>query len=420
MLPPVALLVAAALLVVAALLPGSASDARGRAPVGAAASGQVRRPAPGPEVQVILSQAKLTSLGLAHGPDSIAARYTDSGGHTWLVFTASGIAHPGGPYALYRVPIDGGGATKSPAVSGRPRPVLAQGMSAEPRSPIPSCASRSCFDASYSGGGTVLQCPGDGPLLMAYHAENDLTPTGEAIPTQGWTGIGLARWDAGRRAFVKIDQIIGLNASNRWQQTALGWQTEQRPAMSFQGDMVLAPGNRMVYLYYGDRSAGPFATQSQNARVALAAITRSALCAGAAGGRHAVWKKWFHGSFSQPGVYTTTASSAQLPAGTGGRFTPILAGRQDTSPNVLIVHDRWYMVTAPAHARIDLRTSSDGIHWSAPRTVYRPRRGMVRYPYLYVPPGPTGAAAAVTFTWSSDPQQPGGGPDALEQLRLTL
>jgi hypothetical protein len=248
---------------------------------------------------------------------------------------------------------------------------------------------------------------------MSYHGENHTDPVGQRLPRDGWTGIGLARWDATQRRFVKIDQIVGLHAGNVWRRTASGWQTYQAPPLSFQGDMVLNPVNRMVYLYYGDkfRAATPYA----GTRIALAAIRLNTLCADAAHGTHAPWMKWYRGAFSQPAVWTSSANPQHLPAGTGGRFSPILPRGGETSPNVVYHGGRWYMVTSTGHLRISLRTSSNGITWSAPTTVYTPDSGLVMYPSLWsrTARGPL----YVTFTWQQT-RHIWKGNFALEQIPL--
>jgi hypothetical protein len=252
-------------------------------------------------------------------------------------------------------------------------------------------------------------------LLMSYHGENHTDPAGVRLPKEGWSGIGLARWDPAQGRFVKIDQIVGLHASNIWRQTAQGWETEQAPPISSEGDMVLNPVNDMVYLYYGDKLAG--SNPYSGIRIALAAIPLNTLCADAARGVHAPWLKWYRGSFSEPAVYTSSANAEHMPAGTGGPFTPLLGDGDETCPDVIYHGGRWYMVTSTGHRRLRLRTSSNGISWSTPRTVYAPRTGLVMYPYLWSSTTGSGPLK-LTFTWQQA-QRPWAGNFALEQLTLT-
>jgi hypothetical protein len=365
--------------------------------------------------RILISKSKLGSLGLGFGPDSIATRYVGPNGHAYLYFTASSKSDPLGPYALYRFALGSADKATLP-IKGKPKPVLQPAISGQ-ANPVPWCANQPCFDQNYSGGGTLLRCPNHGPLLLAYHGENHTDPQGERMGKEGWSGIGLARWDAGQQKFIKIDQIIGLDASNVWQQTPSGWQTHQAPALSFQADMVLNPTNKMVYLYYGDKLPGTTEPYI-GGRIALAAIKLGTLCHDAAVGTHANFQKWFNGSFSQPGVNTTAANPQHLPPGTGGRFTPIINTPRQTAPDVIYHQHHWYMVNAPSLHLIELRSSHDGIHWSSPRTIYVPKSGYVLYPYLWAPSA-KGKSAYVTFTWHSTKPMVKG-TVALEEISITL
>lgn len=362
--------------------------------------------------EVLVSKMQLQRLGLTDGPDSVAARFTVSKGRTYLAFTAAnGTAYS---ERLFRFPVSRAGKVILTAAGSRPRPVLLPSASGEPN-PAPWCAGSACFDADYSGGGTLLRCPNGGPLLMSYHGENHTDPAGQRLARAGWSGIGLARWNASAKRFVKLDQIIGLHASNAWQETAQGWETDQAPPLSFEGDMVLNPKSRMVYLYYGDKLGGtdPYS----GIRIAVAAVTLATLCRDAAAGVHVPWKKWYDGSFTQPGVYTSATNPENMPAGTGGKFTPLLNTGNETSPTVTYHGGKWYMVTATGHLRLSLRTSSDGLRWSGPTTLYVPNRGLVMYPYLWS----TGVRGKLylTFTWQQA-IRPWRGDFALEQVRLNL
>jgi hypothetical protein len=363
--------------------------------------------------KVVLSKSKLEQLGLARGPDSIAARYVGPAGKPYLVFTASSKSSPHRPYHLYRVALGKKQSAGSLSLAGKPQLLLSPG--ATDHNPVPWCAT-TCFDATYSGGGTLLQCPNNGPLLMTYHGENHLNPSGEFVNREGWSGIGLARWDPTQRRFVKIDQIVGMNATNRWRHTTSGWETWQAPPLIFQGDMVLNPVNKMVYLYYGDKLPNP--NSHSGGRVALAAIPQSSLCSDAAAGVHAPWMKWWKGSFRQPAVYTND-DNPHLPAGTGGRFTPILPTGGESSPDVIYRHGTWYMVTSTQHTHISLRTSRDGINWSSPKSIYKPQSGIVMYPYIWTPSGQKGKTAYVTFTWYQF-KRPAKGNCALKQIQIQL
>jgi hypothetical protein len=177
--------------------------------------------------------------------------------------------------------------------------------------------------------------------------------------------------------------------------------------------MVLNPTNQMVYLYYGDELSRD--NQYVAGRIALASVKLHTLCTDAALGVHAPWKKWYRGMFSQPAVYTSAANREHLPAGTGGSFSPIISSGDETCPDVLYHGGKWYMVTSTAHVRLSLRTSSNGITWSAPRTVYVPPHGYVLYPYLWAVNQRGGMYA--TFTWQQD-RPPWQGNFALEQVKV--
>jgi hypothetical protein len=398
-------LIAAATALSAAIVPVAVAQGSPAAPAPAVAQH-------GPTV--ILSKQRLASLGLGLAPDSIAARYTTPAGRTFLFFTGASAAHPRRGFDLYRLPLSDAQTLTAASVQSRPRMVLSPAGRDRP-SYVSWCKGSSCFDANYTGGGTLLRCPGNGPLLTAYHAENHTDPSHRFLGRQGWSGIGLARWNPRSQSFVKIDQIIGVHASNTWHRAGGGWQTQQAPPVAFQGDMVLDPANGMVYLYYGDKN--PTANPYRGIWIAVAAIRLRTLCADVKAGVHSVWRKWFRGSFSQPGVFTSSRNPQHLPAGTGGAFTPLNRDGSATSPNVLYDGGQWYMVTSNGHTEIDVRTSSDGLHWSSPRVLYRPAFGYVFYPYLWAPAG-GGSTAYLTFSWHNADSAPTNW--ALEQVQLTL
>ncbi len=367
-------------------------------------------PAGDSQASVVLDQEALASLGLVYGPDSAVTRMVDRAGQDWLYFTANPTPTVSGGFRLYRFEADSNLTHIALAPS---HPVLEPGAAGD-ASPVPWCTPDSCFDQTYAGGGTALQCPGGGPLLIAYHGEDATDPSGDRNGTQGWSGIGIARWDVRTNRFVKVDQAIGLAASNVWRPSKVGPVTEQTAPASFQGNLVYDPSTDQVRLYYGDVMPASTPGAAPIQRIGVASIDRDRLCAAATAGRHANWRKWYDGSFSQPGVYTTDRAAG--PAGTGGLFTPVLADPGATSPSVVRTSRGWYMVTTVGHATVALATSTDGLDWSPPTTVYRRVGGEIRYASLWV----TGSdRAQVTFTWN---EQVSGwnGDFALEQFPLTL
>jgi hypothetical protein len=367
-------------------------------------------PAGDSQASVVLDPAALADLGLRYGPDSAVTRLVDAAGHVSLYFTANPTSTVSGGFRLYRFLADPDLTHIALAPS---HPVLEPGAAGDV-SPVPWCTAQSCFDQTYAGGGTLLQCPGGGPLLVAYHGEEATDPSGDRNGTQGWSGIGIARWDGRTSRFVKVDQAIGLAASNIWRPSKAGPVTDQTAPASFQGDLVYDPSTDQVRVYYGDVMPPPSPGAAPLQRIGVASVDRARLCAATAAGRHANWRKWYDGAFSQPGVYTTDRPAG--PAGTGGLFTPMLADPGATSPSVVRTSHGWYMITTVGHATVELATSTDGLHWSQPTTVYRRYGGEIRYASLFA----SGSnQAQVTFTWNE--QLSGWNGDfALEQFPLSL
>ena len=364
----------------------------------------------GGQATVVFDQDSIAALGLHFGPDSAVTGLVDRSGHVYAYFTGNPSPSVANGFQLYRFASDATLSHLTPAPS---HAVLEPGDAGDV-SPVPWCSPQTCFDQTYAGGGSVLQCPGGGPLLVAYHGEEATDPDGDRNGTQGWSGIGVAAWNPATSRFTKVDQAIGLAASNIWRQSRSGARTDQTAPASYQGSLVDDPATGQVRLYYGDVAPATAPNATPQTRVAVAAIDRTTLCADAVAGRHAPWKKWYEGAFSQPGVHTADQPGGR--AGSGGRFTPLDVAPGATSPSVVRTTKGWYMVTTEGHAAVTLATSSDGITWTRPTTVYTTASGQIRYASLWL----TGSnQAQVTFTWNAHISG-WRGDFALERFGLTL
>jgi hypothetical protein len=337
---------------------------------------------PAGPASVLISQEQRQALGLRNGPDSIVDIWND-GGQTYLVF--SGAADIDGRRA--------GGATFRLAVDASLRhimPPLQVVLRAPCRGARPA-QGRACsqFDSDYAGAGVVVPCPG-GATLYIYHGENHTRPDGAQVPGNlGWTGIGQATWSASQGQFMRNGQILGLNASDLWQNTPTGLATGQTPAASGNPSVVPDPTGMYLYAYFGERSASPDA-----AGAGLQCTTRTCwgvararqadVCASAAAGRAAPWQIWYNGAFTQPGL---------IEGATGGSFTAILnhADGVDNLANVTALpalHEYAMVSVLRPSGAIVARSSTDGLHWSAPAMLVPPPEPGTLNSYARIVPVP--------------------------------
>jgi hypothetical protein len=274
--------------------------------------------------------------------------------------------------------------------------------------------------------------------LYFYHGENHTDPataTYYSEFTRGWTGLGLAVWDAdGGQPFAlnKIDQVVGLNCPNAWVDAGLlpdaGTGTGQEHPSSGEANALYDPLDGNVYLYFNDRSADPAIADPpfdcgcawQAAFKTCAAVARAPLaevCANAVRGAHTQWFKYYDGGFSAPAVAAD---------GTGGPFTPVFQGEGGgpLTPFVYLDQGAFLLVYAVGHELVQATSSNDGVHFDAGVTTLAvadagglPAFASMFYPYLFA--AGEGAEAGLWLTFSAE------SPDAglnewLEQVPIAV
>jgi hypothetical protein len=206
------------------------------------------------------------------------------------------------------------------------------------------------FDAGYVGAyGGVFPTANGTDLLMVYHAERypdglDKLPS-TLIQCVRWS-IGLARSGDGGVTWTRKGQII------EGEEPFVSCTTGGKP---FQGagepTVTYSPDGQYLYLYWIEalQTAEPGEVNGGfGSRVARAPI--------ASDGVPGAWQKYYHGSFSQPGL--------------GGFGTPVIFGRDDNTISFNTYLNRYVAVgqshIAPTHGFV-YNSSADGITWDSPR-----------------------------------------------------
>ena len=209
------------------------------------------------------------------------------------------------------------------------------------------------FDRNYAGGGTVYYDSATGILIHLYHGEHWLTSS--YFPFYGAMGIAYSRnlgqtWD-------KLGEVISP-------QTARTSTCQVDPGA---GTLVPRPDG-YFYAYYVDRATGCSTFEMAVARAKISDVIAAAqagkpLTSGAGN----LFKKYYNGSFSQPGVSDLANSAAG-----GGAYTPLFISQGNAAfPSVAwdSTFNQFVMAYAIAWSGIYVRYSSDGINWSTPTQV---------------------------------------------------
>jgi len=342
----------------------------------------------------LMTNAQRRAAGIRNGPDSIVDVWRSEPGRLQLIFSGSHLEQGRGTMVL-RVGPD----LKIDLAAPRATVVL----QADRRSPG--------FDYDYAGGGDVFTCPGaNGKTLYFYHGENHTDPTGRYIrgPKNGWTGIGMATWNARAGRFAKDGQIIGMAVDNTWRKDKNGrYKTLQGPPISGNPNVVPDRSGEYLYLYYTDRTDDPaYEAKGQDCdKRACTAVARAAVsqvCSAAGTGSPAPWFKYYKGAFTQPGLLGSGSKAVGKTAGSagvGGRYTPIVdrfENRGETTPNVTwLPRQDLYVMTALRRPERDIavRYSRDLLAWTDPEVLIGPApKGYTnKYPRLNVIAGADGA-----------------------------
>lgn len=195
------------------------------------------------------------------------------------------------------------------------------------------------FDADYAGPGSVLPDPAwndDRHLVMFYHGENH-TFAGKHRDDAYYAAVGVARSADGGRTWVRGGRILDGMVPH-------GAGDPARSALGAGMPSVVISGG-FYWLFYVDWNT----SLPDCVHVARAPVS--------GGGRPGTWRKWYQGSFSEPGV-----GGRSTPVVTPPRAASIYAGLPDVSWNTAL--GRWLMVFESNDAYWAV-ASSDLVSWGA-------------------------------------------------------
>lgn len=211
------------------------------------------------------------------------------------------------------------------------------------------------FDQNYAGGGALYFDAKSNLLLQLYHGEYWYSPTSG---TPFYAGLGLAYSADHGTTWHKLGQVIAPQTAR-----ANNCQIDVGPGT------LVSKGDGYLYVYYNDMGTNCSGFQMATARAPLSALIAAAQ-AGApfTSGAGTVFKKYYNGSFSQPGV-TDLAN----PQNGGGAFSTIFpCSGTCWDPNVAYVStiNQYAMVYDNGWNSINITFSQDGIsNWNTTTTV---------------------------------------------------
>lgn len=209
------------------------------------------------------------------------------------------------------------------------------------------------FDSGYAGICGVARDPNHRQLLAFYHAEDHegMPPIPGGIPGF-YCSVGLAVSEDDGASFRKIGPVVT---------SAIAKDVKGRSDQGCGDLCVVADGDhRYLYMYYSDHS------RPENRGVQICV----ARCAIEDAARSDRWKKFYDGSFDEPGL--------------GGKDTPVVSAQAMQAdaifPQVTFIPElrRYVMVfnitvyrefgqdLKPEKSGIYIASSRDGICWSAP------------------------------------------------------
>jgi hypothetical protein len=193
-------------------------------------------------------------------------------------------------------------------------------------------------DADYAGPGSVFRSHDGRDLLMIYHGENHLFGGIDYPGTPFYATICLARSHDGGLTWHREGGIIdGMQPKPP--------SDPPRPAMGAGNPSAIIVGG-YIYVYYVDLgfNTGPDLTHVARAPVA-------------SDGAPGSWRKWYDGSFSQPGI--------------GGKSTPVM-GRPNPGAKTVWAANGIVSYNTYLHSYLNVfqtaigfyyATSADLLHW---------------------------------------------------------
>jgi hypothetical protein len=227
---------------------------------------------------------------------------------------------------------------------------------------LPNHPGSTAPDADYAGPGSVFRAKNGHDLLMIYHGENH-TFNGVETDDEFYATICLARSRDNGLTWQREGAII-----TGMQPQPSG--TPPRPAMGA-GNPSAIVADGYIYVFYVNLG---YNTGPDQTHVARAPVSDDA--------KPATWKKWYDGTFSQPGI--------------GGKSTPVMslappASRTVWAANGIVSYNAYlsaYLNVFQTAIGFYYATSPDLLHWQIRGQLFAfghnedsPKRGELWYSY---------------------------------------
>lgn len=229
----------------------------------------------------------------------------------------------------------------------RPDPLDRRGSAVPVLQPGPEGS----YDDHIAGNGTVYLDDATGKLYFWYQAMRGISEAvadnkqrhfgEESAIYPAYSSIGLAVSEDLGRTWRKLGTPLTLNLT--WndfiQDNSICCSDSLPPAVVRHGEFL--------YMYYVDYPKPPHYTawQLAVARLPVQDLDKAPQ----------PWKKYLQGAFSEPAR--------------GGRFTPLIEEMGFLSVSFNTYWNQWIMIHNVDEWKIFLRTSTDGIRWSPPKTL---------------------------------------------------
>lgn len=204
------------------------------------------------------------------------------------------------------------------------------------------------FDCSYAGIGGAVFNPATKEILGFYHGEKPTGGKNKEGTTRFYASIGLAVSTNGGRSFRKIGPVItGRPEDLKYKGTAQGV-----------GDasVCIDHTGQWLHIYYTEHSRRNPATGK--GRSVITCMARANV---KEGGRPGSWKKFYNGSFSEPGL--------------GGKDSEVA---NCWAPHVQYIHTMKKYIMIGSRGCVGFYVSDDGVKWTDPTILFK----MDDYPIL--------------------------------------
>jgi hypothetical protein len=225
------------------------------------------------------------------------------------------------------------------------RTMLMEGPSFEKARPVKAVLEPSnspgAYDEHYAGISSVFIDKGRKEVLGFFHAEKPTGGKNKEGTSRFYATIGLAVSTDGGRSFKKIGPILtGRPEDPEWKGTAQG---------NADVSVCLDHTGQWLYAYYTEHSRRDPATGK--ARSVITCMARSKVTDG---GRPGTWKKYYKGSFEEPGL--------------GGKDSEVA---NCWAPHVTYIPAMKKYVMMGNRGCVGFYTSDDGIKWGNPTVLFK-------------------------------------------------